>query len=84
MTLQLHKLADGDGETSDRKTEYDDGNAGAHPSEKGPLVREVIASPVRAMVSFRPVFANRSFRHIPSRHHGADRKEQQVASHGKP
>ena len=44
--LQLHELADGNGETANRETEYDDRHARAHPRKKGALVRKVIAGAV--------------------------------------
>jgi hypothetical protein len=46
VAFQLHELTDGNGEAANRKTEYDDGYAGAHPGEKGALVCEVIAGAV--------------------------------------
>jgi hypothetical protein len=42
VTLNLHELPDGNGESANGKTEYDERDPGAHPSKKGALIGKVI------------------------------------------
>jgi len=53
LSLYRHPLADGDGKTANCKTKYDASDAGAHPSEKGTLIGEMITDKVSLVAGWR-------------------------------
>jgi hypothetical protein len=57
-------LANGDGEAADRKPEYHDGYARAHPGEKGALVGQVVAGAVGGVSGYGLRIAARLLWHL--------------------
>src|SRR5882762_6547263 len=70
VTLDLHELPDCNGESANRKTEYDERDAGAHPSKKRALIRKVIGDAIGVFACWGRVDVGCWSRHTSSERRG--------------